>query len=50
MDPTIDQEIDRILGLVSRARNVFGADNPPVVPPEFTPSRDLEDNLGRGHF
>jgi hypothetical protein len=50
VDPKIEQEVDRVLGLLSRARTVFGADIPAVVPPKFTSARDLEDNLGRGHF
>ena len=50
VDPKIQQEINRVLGLLCRARNVFGADLPRAQPPTFAAARDLEDNLGRGHF
>jgi len=50
VNPRLEQELDAVLGVVSRAQKVFGGDTPPVDPPEFAPRRDLEDDLGRGHF
>lgn len=50
MDPKLEQEADAVLGLVHRARQVFGGNVPPIEPPAFGPGRDLEDNLDRGYF
>jgi hypothetical protein len=39
-----------VLTVVAHARNVFGGDTDSVRPPAFTAARDLEDDLGCGHF
>ena len=49
-NPNVELEAAKVLGVVSRALNVFGAATPPVVPPSFAADRSLEDDLGRGHF
>lgn len=46
----IETETDKVLGVVSHALNVFGGDTAPVQPPPFAAPRDIEDDLGRGHF
>jgi hypothetical protein len=46
----LQQEADAVLGLVRRAKQVFGGDVPPVEPPVLGDGRDLEDHLGRGYF
>jgi hypothetical protein len=50
VDVGVEAQVDHVLGVLSRAQKVFGANRPPADPPAFAPSRDLEDNLGRGHF
>jgi len=50
VNPRIEREIDSVLNVVTRAHKLFGGDTPPADPPAFTPRRDLEDDLGRGHF
>ena len=50
MDVGVELQVTRVLGVLSRAQTVFGAGRPPADPPVFTPSRELEDNLGRGRF
>jgi hypothetical protein len=50
VDVGVELQVNRVLGVLSRAQQVFGAGRPPADPPVFVPSRDLEDNLGRGHF
>jgi hypothetical protein len=50
VDPKLEQQTQRVLGLVARAHNVFGGDTAPAGPPEFAAPRDLEDNLGKGYF
>jgi hypothetical protein len=49
-NPSIDVETTKVLGVVSRALNVFGGDVERVEPPRFAAASDIEDNLGRGHF
>jgi hypothetical protein len=49
VNPKLKQEAKTVLGLVFRARNVFGGDTAPTLPPDFAASRHLEDNLGRGY-
>jgi hypothetical protein len=49
-NPNVELETKRVLGVVSRALNVFGGDAPLVGPPVFAAERDLEDDLGRGYF
>jgi hypothetical protein len=46
----VERQVNHVLGVLSRAQNVFGAGRPPADPPVFAPTRELEDNLGRGHF
>ena len=50
MNAKLEQEAQRVLAVVCRARNVFGGNTEPKQPPVFASARDLEDNLGRGHF
>jgi hypothetical protein len=50
VNPKLQQEADAVLGLVGRAKQVFGGDVPPTEPPVLGASRDLEDHLGRGYF
>lgn len=50
MNPKITQHADTVLAVVACARNVFGGHSAPAAPPEFAAPRDLQDNLGRGHF
>jgi hypothetical protein len=47
VNPRLEQQADAVLGLVCRARNVFGGDTAPMEPPDFAADRHLEDNLGR---
>ncbi len=49
-NPSIDIETQKVLGVVSRAQSVFGGQTEPADAPRFAAARDLEDNLGRGHF
>jgi len=46
----IETATTMVLGVVSRALTVFGGDSELVAPPSFAAARDIEDNLGRGHF
>ena len=50
VDPKLKDEARKVLTVVSHAHNVFGGDVAPVKPPAFTGDRNLEDNLGLGHF
>lgn len=50
MNPRLEQELNTVLGVVFRAQKVFGGDTAPEDPPQFAPSRDLENNLGKGFF
>jgi hypothetical protein len=47
---SIEGETRRVMGLLSRALNVFGGDVDPADPPRFAAAADIEDDLGRGHF
>jgi hypothetical protein len=49
-NPSIDIEAQKVLGVVSRAQDVFGGQSEPAHPPRFAAERDIEDNLGRGYF
>lgn len=49
-NPNVELETQRVLGIVSRALDVFGGDVRPEQPPVFAADRGLEDDLGRGHF
>jgi hypothetical protein len=50
VNPTLQQETDAVVGLIGRAKQVFGGDLPPVEPPVLGAAHDLEDHLGRGYF
>ena len=50
MNAKLEQRADAVLGLVCRARNVFGGDTAAIKPPDFAADRHIEDNLGRGYF
>ena len=50
MNPKLEQEAKRVLGVVSRAQNVFGGNTAPTEPLEFAAPSDLEHNLGKGYF
>jgi hypothetical protein len=50
VDVGVELQVNHVLGVLSRAQKVFGAGSPPADTPAFTPPRQLEDNLGRGHF
>jgi hypothetical protein len=49
-NPNVEFEANKVLGVVSRALNVFGGDVEPLQPPAFAVDRALEDDLGRGQF
>lgn len=46
----LEAQVQHALGVLARAQNVFGGDQPPVDPPVFAACRELEDNVGRGYF
>jgi hypothetical protein len=46
----LHQVTTNVLGLLSRARHLFGGDTPAADPPAFVAPPDLEDDLGRGWF
>ena len=50
VNPKLEHEANTVLGLVCRARKVFGGDTAPIEPPDFAANRHIEDNLGRGYF
>jgi hypothetical protein len=50
VDVGVEVQVHHVLGVLSRAQQVFGGSRPPADPPVFAASRELEDNLGRGHF
>jgi hypothetical protein len=50
VDTALHQEATNVLGLLSRARQLFGGDVPPADPPPFVAPPDLEADLGRGWF
>ncbi|SBS76617.1 conserved hypothetical protein [uncultured Mycobacterium sp.] len=49
-NPSIDIEAQKVLGVVARVQDVFGGHREPALPPQFAAERDIEDNLGRGHY
>jgi hypothetical protein len=44
------QQATEVLGLLSRAQQLFGGAAAPAEPPPFVAPRDLEADLGRGWF
>ena len=50
MDAALHQHTSTVLGLLTRARQLFGGDTPPADPPGFAAPADLEADLGRGRF
>jgi hypothetical protein len=50
VDTALHQETTNVLGLLSRAQQLFGGDTPPADPPAFVAPPDLEDDLSRGWF
>ena len=50
MDAALHQHTSTALGLLTRARKLFGGDTPPADPPAFAAPADLEADLGRGRF
>ena len=50
MDAALHQEATNVLGLLSRAQQLFGGQAPPADPPAFVAPPDLEADLGRGWF
>jgi hypothetical protein len=50
VDTALHQEASNVLGLLSRARQLFGGDVPPADPPAFVAPPDLEADLGGGWF
>ncbi|MBV8863485.1 MAG: hypothetical protein JO259_16770 [Mycobacterium sp.] len=50
MDVGLELQVNHVVGVLSRAQQLFGAGRTPADAPVFAPSRDLEDHLGRGHF
>jgi hypothetical protein len=50
VDVGVERQVTHVLGVLSRAQNVFGAGRPPADPPVFAPVRELEDHLGHGFF
>jgi hypothetical protein len=50
VDAALHQEAANVLGLLSRAQQLFGGDRPPVDPPAFAAASDLEADLGGGWF
>lgn len=49
-NPSIDIEAQKVLSIVSRAQDVFGGQSESAAPPRFAADRDIEDDLGRGHY
>jgi hypothetical protein len=50
VDAALHQETTNVLGLLSRAQQLFGGQAPPADPPAFFAPADLEADLGRGWF
>jgi hypothetical protein len=50
VDAALHQEATNVLGLLSRAQQLFGGAAPPADPPAFAAPRDLEADLGGGWF
>ena len=50
MDTALHQQATNVLGLLSRAQQLFGGQEPPADPPAFVAPPDLEADLGHGWF
>jgi hypothetical protein len=50
VDAALHQEATNVLGLLSRAQQLFGGDAPPADPPAFVAPPELETDLGCGWF
>jgi hypothetical protein len=50
VDAALHQEASKVLGLLSRAQQLFGGDEPPADPPAFVAPPGLDADLGRGWF
>ena len=50
MQTATHQQATEVLGLLSRAQQLFGAPAAPAEPPPFGVPRDLEADLGHGWF
>jgi hypothetical protein len=50
VDAALHQEATNVLGLLSRAQQLFGGQAPPAEPPAFVAPPDLEADLGRARF
>ena len=50
MDAALHHQASAALGLLTRARQLFGCDTPPADPPIFAAPADLEADLGHGRF
>ena len=50
MDAALHQQVTHVLGVLSRAQQLFGGDVPPADPPAFAAPPDLEADLGGGWF
>jgi hypothetical protein len=50
MDAALHQHARTVVGLLTRAQQLFGGDTPPADPPAFAAPPDLEADLGRGRF
>ena len=50
MDAALHEEAVNVLGLLSRAQQLFGGDVPPADAPAFTTPPGLEADLGRARF
>jgi hypothetical protein len=49
-NPNVEREATKVLGVLSRALDVFGGVVAPTDPPAFAADPALEDDLGRGYF
>jgi hypothetical protein len=50
VDTALHQEVTDVVGLLSRAQQLFNGQDPPADPPAFVAPPDLEADLGRGWF
>jgi hypothetical protein len=50
VDAAVHHETTNVLALLSRARQLFGGDDPPADPPAFVAPPELEADLGGGWF